>query len=185
MTMVNLGRAVLILVLSAVLLISACGKSERTTTPAHAYKKDDVSLVLPKGWEVFEDVLHPSGLRSIAVVTHAGSIVTIDIYPKSGYQDALPTLEQYLKGYLQSSLDHEEAKKKALIDYGESSRGGADGLFMDITLSEPFNVQYFVETYPKRSADKLAYITFNTPQEQLEEVQPYIDEFIHYMSLGN
>ena len=129
-------------------------------------------------------MLHDSNIRTVAILTGIGSTVTIDIYHKAFYEKPLPTLDEYSISYLQSSLRYDEVKAKVKIDSGEVKRGSSEGVFYGITLPEPFNVQYTLEFHLKQSPGKLAYITFNTRQEHIGEVQSYIDEFVQHTDLG-
>ncbi len=166
-----------------ILLTAACGEQKSVATAAQLYKKGGVNLALPEGWDVVQDVQYDSGIRSIEVLTDVGSIASIDVYPTSSYDEEMPTLDEYSKSYLRSSLNYEEARNKALIDYGEANRGGIQGVFYDVTLPEPFNVQYFLEFYLKRSTENMAYISFNTRKEYLDNVQPFIGEFVDRVDL--
>ncbi len=177
-------RSAYFLLACFILLTAACGEQKLEVTSTYPYKRDGIILTLPEEWEVIEDVLHDSNIRTVAILTGIGSTVTIDIYHKAFYEKPLPTLDEYSISYIQSSLRYEEARAKAKIDSGEVRRGSSRGVFYDITLSEPFNVQYMLEFHPKQSPGKLAYITFNTRQEHLGGVQQYIDEFVQYTDLG-
>ncbi len=167
-----------VLAVLAALFIIACSEERPTQT----YEKDDVHLELPEGWEVFEDRISKPGIRTVSVVTAIGSTVTVDVFHDTGELE--PAVNDYLAAYLRAVLQDEEAQEKASIDWGESTQGGENGMFMDVTLAPPFSTRFFVEVYPKTAANAVAYIAFNTPTDKLDQIHPHIDRFVRTARIG-
>ena len=171
--------SILIALFWLVLSLCACKASTYST---HNYVKDGVALILPPQWEVFEDFKVSPDHRLISIVTDVGSSVSMNVYPVGG--DVKPaTLEQVFLQYMKVSLPP-QTEQSASIDHGEATAGGAEGRFANVTLGEPFNIQYIVEIYPVLTKQKIAYVIFNTPTGEHSSVKPYIDSFIRSAQLN-
>lgn len=147
-----------------------------------SYAENGLSLELPRNWEVFQDYQGAEQYRSVSITTHVGSMVTLDIYNNT--DASKPTgLRYYLGKYVELALP-EELGEVAQIDYGETYKGETEGMFVNIFLPAPYDLEFLIETYRKQTQDQTVYITFNTPAKLANEIQPHTDAFLKGVKLN-
>lgn len=164
----------LILIAMCTIVVSGCADE--------AGRSEPLSYILPESWSIAEDRQLTEQHRKIAIMTSSGDFAEMELLQGDQVFDV--DSRDYMTRYIKAAFPTGELQEKTAFEFGDVSRAGKNGYFINVSAPGKTLVEFTIEFYQFSSEKYNLFVVFTIDPNLIADKQLKFDQFLNSIKLG-
>jgi len=143
---------------------------------------EPLSFDIPGAWSLAEDTQRTPQHRKIALMTPTGDFAEMELL--EGDQAFSIDSRDYMTRYVEATFPTEELRNKTEFEFGDVTRSGQKGYFINVNAPGKSEVRFILEFYQFANKRYNLFVVLTTNPGLSPEQQGEFDQFLGSIKLG-